>query len=409
MALLSTKSGTKNNVLLLASTFPRRENDTDPKFIFDLCRGLKNNYNIHVLCPHAPGTPTQEQFHGIHVTRFRYFFTQLQTLAYDGGILNRLRQRRWRYMLVPFFLLAELLATISLLRQHRFTVINAHWMIPQGLIAVLAKKILRLSVPVVCTLHGGDIFALQGAFLNNIKRFVLLRSDTVIVVSQAMRQAVIALGVPASKIRIIPMGVDLKKSFVPCATARKAKHLLFVGRFVEKKGLVYLLDALPLILAHHPDAHLTIVGHGPLEAALRQQVTSLGLDTNVTFHGAVVNTQLPQLYQAADIVIFPSIIDSRGDMEGFGLVMVEALGCACAVIATDLPAIHDIIKHKQTGVMIKQKDAQALAQAANELLDNPARCRALGSQGRQHVAERWDWEMTARKYEDICKALTSGC
>ncbi|MFC1591141.1 glycosyltransferase family 4 protein [Thermodesulfobacteriota bacterium] len=398
----------KNTVLILTSTFPRWDNDTDPPFVFDLCRRLKKKYSVTVLCPHAAGTKKNECFHGITVKRFRYFFTCWQTLAYAGGILNRLKQNKLRYFLIPFFMIGELIATVGVLRREHVSVINAHWLIPQGLVAVCARYIAGKKVPLVCTLHGGDIFALNGFCLNFLKKFLLSQMTAVNVVSEAMRKTVEELGVARDRVWVIPMGVDLRECFVPPESRRPSdKTLLFVGRFVEKKGLTYLIDALPQILQKHPDATCTIVGHGPDEESIKKRIAELKLEQHIVFAGAVVNEKLPAVYQGAEIVIFPSVIAGDGDMEGFGLVLVEALGCECAVISSDLPAIHDIVTHNQTGIIVDQKNSTQIAGAVIELLDRRDLQRNLAQQGRRYVLDRYDWEITAEKYDELFRAAAS--
>ncbi len=395
----------KRLLLVLTSTFPRWQQDTDPPFVLDLCKRLLNKYDIHVLCPHASGAETAELYNGISVARFRYFFEKLQTLAYQGGILNKLREKRWRYILVPFFLIAEILATARLLRRQRFVVINAHWLIPQGFAAICAKKLTGSAVPIICTLHGGDIFSLDMPVLKAVKRFVLSQTSAVVVVSQAMRTKVLTLGVEHSRIHVIPMGVDLKTTFIPSKITRQQKSLLFVGRLVEKKGLRYLIEAMPMIVKKHPEACLTVVGHGPEEPAIMQLINSLRLNDAVTMLGALENSRLPAVYQSAEIVVFPSIVDAQGDTEGFGLVAVEALGCECAVVASDLPPVHDIIVNGKTGLFVEQKNAQQIAAQVIYLLDNPACRKTLAADGRQYVLQRYDWDLTAKKYNDLFESL----
>jgi glycosyltransferase involved in cell wall biosynthesis len=181
--------------------------------------------------------------------------------------------------------------------------------------------------------------------------------------------------------------------------------LLFVGRFVEKKGLRHLIEALPLVFQKHTEVKLTVVGHGPEEDAVKRLVSALNLEEKINFLGAVENSKLPGIYQSAEVVVFPSVVDIKGDMEGFGLVMVEALGCECSVIASDLPAIHDIIIDDKTGIIVKQKNVQQIAQEIIYLLDNPDMQRSLGKEGRKYVLERYDWEITKRKYCDLFEEL----
>lgn len=404
--LMSTNSGTIKKLLLTTSTFPRWEADTDPPFVLDLAIRLKEHFDILVLCPHAPGLKTSETVSGLRVKRFRYFFARCETLAYGGGILNRFRQSRFYYCLVPFFLAGELTATIGCLISDRPDIINAHWLIPQGLIAVLAKIIAGSKAPLVCTLHGGDIFGLKGSLLAALKRFVLKRCAAVNVVSNAMAETVAGYGIDPKRINVIPMGVDLKNSFIPGEPANTTKSLLFVGRFAEKKGLIYLIDALPAVLDKHPDARLTIVGHGPLESAVKNRIAALGIQHAVTIAGAIENTKLPSIYQSCKIFVFPSIVDDSGDTEGFGLVMVEAMGCGCAVIASDLPVIHDTVIDGQTGLLTPQKNSPALAKKIISLLDDPEQCQKLSLQARHYVLERYDWMTTSKKYAAVFNAVS---
>ena len=394
------------HVLILTSTFPRWRSDTDPPFVFDLCKRLDDKYCVHVICPHVYGAKKEEVVDGINVKRFRYFFEKLQTLAYEGGILNRLKQKPYRYLLVPFFIFGELISTIRLLSKTDVSIINAHWVIPQGIVAVAVKKIFRPGIPLVCTLHGADVFAVRGFILNHLKRYILKNSSAVIVVSNAMKDRVVSLGIDEKKINIIPMGVDLVNDFIPPFSRRTDKSILFVGRFVKKKGLPYLLKAMALIVKKHPRIHLNIAGHGPEEQALKKMVRNLNLDNDVTFLGPVENRNLPAVYQASQIVVFPFVEENSGDMEGFGLVLVEALGCECAVIVSDVPAIHDIIKDNKTGFIVGQRNVEMIAEKISYLLGSVDTCRCLGCEGRNYVLERFDWQITAHKYCKLFKQLT---
>lgn len=362
-------------------------------------------YDIIVLAPHGPSLKTEEHFDALSVQRFRYFFQKGEILAYDGGILNKLRLKKIYFLLIPLFMLGELIGTIKILYKHYIAAINAHWLLPQGLVALLAIRMTRRSVPLICTLHGGDIFALNNPLAGALKRYVLRKCSSIIVVSRAIRDKVIALGAAPEKISVIPMGVDLCNNFIPAISARKSKSLLFVGRLVEKKGLSYLIDALPAVFEKHPDARLTIVGSGPEDSAIRSKLEQLRLTCKVHFAGAVNNTQLPALYQAAAIVIFPSIVDTYGDTEGFGLVMVEAMGCECAVIASNLPAIHDVVIDNVTGLLVEQKNSQQIAEKINFLLDNVSVRVNLGKKARAYVLERYDWTITSMKYNSLVEKI----
>ncbi len=398
--------GGKKRILVLTSTFPRWKDDEEPSFVFELCRRLKSQYLIHVLAPHFPGAKTYEYFEGIHIKRFRYFITPWQRLAYQGGILAKLRHNPWQYGLLPFFFLGELFSLIRLLRSYRFHLIHAHWLIPQGLVAIMARLIVGSDTSLLCTSHGGDLYGLRGRLMGRIKRWVASKANALTVVSSAMFDEVTGLGAGHDRVHVIPMGTDLRGRFIPPRERRKGERILFVGRLVEKKGVEYMIRAFPLIHEKYPGARLRIVGDGPERGVLEGMCAELGLEDRVRFLGAVKNELLPELYGESDVVVFPSVVSKDGDREGFGLVLVEALGCECATVVTDLPAMRDIIIDGKTGLVVPQKNIQQLAEKVVCLLDDPEMSRLLGEEGRKYVTKRYDWEIIARQYSALIESIT---
>ncbi len=401
-------------ILVLTSTYPRWEKDWEPRFVFDLCRRLARDFQVHVLAPHFPGSAREEILEGTRVTRYRYFFWERgQTITYDGGILNRLRKNPFRFGLVPFFLFFQVVAARRLMKQHDFIALHAHWIIPQGLVAVLAQWG-RPRIPVLCTSHGGDLFGLGGRFLERIKRWVMTRCRCVTVVSQAMGGEANRLA-PLTPTRIIPMGTDLKSLFCPNGTERSSSTILFVGRLVDKKGVPQLLEAFAKVKKRHPSAQLCIAGWGPEEPVLRKQVEAMdrkwlgedgifsgkkeSLGESIHFRGAVPHHDLPDFYRRATVTVVPSI------QEGFGLVIVEALGCASPVVASSLPAIKDILQDGVTGLLAHPGDVNHLAAQICRLLENEDERASLARKGREHVAARFDWEAIAESYKNLLLKL----
>jgi glycosyltransferase involved in cell wall biosynthesis len=203
------------------------------------------------------------------------------------------------------------------------------------------------------------------------------------------------------KVRVIPMGVELQNLFIPPENRKVSKTLLFVGRLVEKKGLRYLIEAMPTIVKKHPDAQLRVVGDGQESNTLKNLSAELGMAQKIQFLGALTNETLPKLYQTADVVVFPSIVAADGDREGFGLVLVEALGCECAAVVTDLPAMRDIVHDGKTALVVPQKNAKQIADKVMQLLNNPSLRRSLGETGRQYVVQRFDWKIVVGKYANL--------
>jgi len=139
---------------------------------------------------------------------------------------------------------------------------------------------------------------------------------------------------------------------------------------------------------------------------LQKRVSELGIGNRVDFLGGVKNESLPALYQTSDVVVFPSVIADGGDREGFGLVLVEALGCECATVVTDLPAMQDIISDGKTALVVPQYDSQQITEKVLRLLKETELRRSLGKRGRRYVLQRFDWENVIRQYTDLIHSVT---
>jgi len=390
-------------LLVLTSTFPRWRGDSEPPFVFELSRRLADRFDVVVLAPHAPGAALSESMAGIEVQRFRYFSTTWQTLAYRGGILANLKQNRLRYLLVPFFLLAGFFATLRLLRGHRFDAIHAHWLIPNGLIAVMARATIRAPKPaVICTAHGSDLSSLKGPLFRWLQRLVISRADKLTVVSAALRGQVHAL-IPDIGVEAIPMGVDMEERFIPDTLAeRSPNRLLFVGRLVEQKGVRHLIHAMRAIKRTHPQAVLDIIGEGPERALLEQLAETEEMRESIRFHGAVENAALPGWYAGAAVFVSPTLA------EGFGLTLVEAMACGCAVVVSDLPAVRDIVRDGETGLLCPPGNSDALAKSICFLLDHSETRARMGKAGRESVRSRFDWSTVAERYAELIEGAVRG-
>jgi glycosyltransferase involved in cell wall biosynthesis len=391
----------KPRLLVLASTYPRWPGDPEPAFVHELARRLVDRFAVRVLCPHAPGAPAREVMDGVEVVRLRYAPARLETLVNDGGIVANLKRSPWKWLLVPAYGLSLAWGVRRQFATWRPDVVHAHWLIPQGLVALAAGVGLR-APPMLVTSHGADLYALRTWPLPRLKRWVAERARALTVVSAAMIDELARLGVPPGKAQVRPMGVDMHSRFVPDAGVERAPaELLFVGRLVEKKGLVHLVDALPAILAARPEARLTVAGFGPEEAALRARCATLGVGHAVDFLGAVGQDALPALYRRATVFVAPFVQAASGDQEGLGLVMVEAAACGCPVIASDLPAVRDVIEDR-----VPPGDAVALAARVLAMLAEPPAARAARADAlRARLLARLDWQPVAQGYADLLAGL----
>ena len=397
-------SDKRKTLLVISSTYPRWTGDHEPGFVHELAKRLTSQFRVIALVPSSPGASFHEILDGVEVIRFRYAPRRFETLVNDGGIISNLRRHRWKILLLPTFVLGQSWRLWRLSRTRKVDVLHAHWLLPQGLIAALLNKLSGTSPRYVVTSHGADLFALRGKVLDELKRFVVRTAAAVTVVSEAMRNELAHIGADVRKVRVSAMGVDLQDRFSPNESLERSRNeLLFVGRFVEKKGLRYLIDAMPTILRVNPSAFLTVVGFGPEEKERQAQVLRLGLQSKVRFLGALSQQDLPALYQRSAMFVAPFVSTSSGDQEGLGLVAVEAAGCGCPVIASDLPAIRDVFDQSQA-MLVEPGSVAALTNAVCALFANPP-----SSQSRETVryslCGKFDWSIVAGHYSRLLQEV----
>lgn len=394
-------------LLVLASTYPRWANDPEPGFVHELSKRLTSRFRVTVLCPHAAGAVREEILDGVKVIRYRYAPPALERLVNDGGIITNLRRSPWMALLVPSFMFGQLCTLLRLMYKQPPDVIHAHWIVPQGLNVAIAMMLSHHRRRFVVTSHGADLFALRGRLMSRLKNFVLRRASGITVVSRAMREEIVNLGMAVNHVVIAPMGTELTHRFSPDkAVTRRTNELLFVGRMVEKKGLKDLIQALPMVIEHYPDTILKVVGFGPEEVACRALARELELSDKVHFLGALPQSHLPALYRRATALVAPFVIADSGDQEGLGLVMVEAVGCLCPVITTRIPAIQEVFGGQWPPYIAAPQSPQSLAEQINRLMGEPELASQWITSLRADIAPRFDYPAIAALYAEILYANT---
>jgi glycosyltransferase involved in cell wall biosynthesis len=397
--------GERLRLLVLTSTYPRWAGDPEPGFVHELSRRLTDRFEVRVIGPHAAGALKRENLDGVEIHRYSYAPVALETLVNHGGILTNLKRSIWKWLLVPTFLACQYLALRKALREFRPQVIHAHWLLPQGLIAALGRG----DVPLVATSHGADLFGLRSVWFAGLRRWVVPRISVVTLVSDAMRQRLLAEQ-PQAKAVVMSMGVDVRERFIPPLIERNPDELLFVGRLVEKKGLHHLLRALPRVIVECPGARLTIAGFGPERQRLERIVNELNLDEYVEFIGAMPQASLPALYQRAAVFVAPFIEADDGDQEGLGLVVAEAMACGCPVIVGNVPATEGLVGER-SGVRVAASDHAQLAQAIVDLLQDATGRNRMSRYAREHVEQHYSWDAVAEHYSrllaDVARAASA--
>ncbi|MEX2474377.1 glycosyltransferase [Marinobacter sp.] len=398
----------KAKLLVLTSTYPRWLGDYEPGFVHELSKRLTQEFEVTVLCPRSKGASSLEFIDDVRIIRFRYAPSPFESLIHNGGIIGNIKANPLKATLLPLLILGQFFAFLKIIIAWKPDVIHAHWLIPQGLMAAMFS-VLGCKVPFLVTSHGADLYSLRSSIFQKLKRFVARRANACTVVSRAMLEEARRIDIACQEITVEPMGVDLSGRFVnDPAVARSNNEILFVGRLVEKKGLKYLLDAMPGILSNHPAAKLIVVGFGPEEANLKDQASNLSLDNSVEFVGAVEQHELPQYYQRACVFVAPFVRAEGGDQEGLGLVLVEALGCGCKVVVSKLPAVEDVIEHTSSVTVVPPGDPRAITSAVSQML-KPVECsgdRTSEWQSSEQLKLCFDWNHVATRYATKLKRIS---
>ena len=390
-------------VLVATTTFPRWKNDTRPSFVYSLSGLLARKFKIYILAPHHHGAKLMEKMGNLTVYRFPYFYPRkYQHLAWGAGILSNIKRSNLAKLQLPSFLLSELVYLNKLIKKEKIGLIHAHWIIPSGLLAVILKKM--HNIPVIVSVHGSDIFSLKGPISRLIQRYVIENCDVCTANSSATKEEIIKELKIKKDIKVIPMGVDMKqfarkkdkKLLNKYKNNKNNKILLFVGRLAEQKGLQYLIKALPLVLKKYPKTKLLIIGEGSYKKELTELTDKLNLRENIIFIGALPHAELAGYYKIADAFILPSISG-----EGLGIVLAEAIAAGAPVIGTKTGGIPDIIKDRETGLLVRKKDEKDIANKISALLGNKKLSAALVKNGQKHIRKNLSWGVIVKKFEKI--------
>lgn len=380
----------KPKLLVTASTFPRWEGDTEPRFILDLSKALLKYFDVTVLVPAAIGAKDKEVLEGVNVIRYHYFpIHKWETLCYPGAIVPRIKEKKTRILLVPF-LFFSLWKTLAKILPY-YDVVHAHWLIPQGIVQSFFRK------KYVLTGHGGDVTSLNNGIIKKLKVHSLRRASYITVVSTALRSEILSLD-NSINVTVRSMGVNCRE-FSPKYRVNNyfgqtdKKIILFVGRLAEKKGVTYLIEAMKEV-----DAKLVIVGKGTLEYDLKRQAEKQ--KDKIVFLGAKTHDELKTIYSSADIFVAPSITAKDGDKEGFGLVFLEAMASGLPVVGSNSGGIPDIVNDGENGFLTEEKNPQDLAKKINYLLSHPDLYRKMRDKAIE-TAQNYDYDIIAKDYKNL--------
>lgn len=395
---------TQKKILVTTTTFPRWKNDTTPNFVYDLSEKLASKHEILVLAPHHKGASKREIMGKLDVRRFAYFKPEfLQKLCYEGGIIPNMKKSFLAKIQMPFLIFSEFFVSYKIIKKKNVDMIHAHWILPQGLVGVLLKKLLKK--PLLVTVHGSDLFPLKNKLFRILQKFTAKNADYITVNSEATKNELIRRFPKYSeKIKIIPMGVDVnlfKKKIIKKPTKySKNKIILFVGRLSDQKGLQHVIDSMQDISRYDPKTKLLVIGAGPYEKTLRERAASKRIIENIEFLGALSIADIAKYHNMADIYIMPSLSTKTGT-ESLGLALLEAMSSGCAVIGTKVGGIPFVIKDGYNGLLAREKDPHDLSHKIITLLKNRKLARKLGKNAAEFVRKNYSWDKVSKDFMKI--------
>ena len=390
---------------MVTSVFPRWEGDATPPFVQNQCELMvQAGWSITVLAPHASGAKFRETVNGVRIYRYPYVLPWgLQQLCYNGGMLINLKAKPWTKVLLPFLYLAQLLALLMVCLRLKPDLLHSHSLLPQGLSACWVGRLLR--IPHITTSHGNDVFGLKEVgLMGRLKRCVVSGADAITVNSSATQTAVLDLGADPDKVYLVPAVANeapVDHALVAQIQAKYpgSKRILFIGRLIEEKGVLELLQAFAVLKQTMPDVQCLLVGEGVLRARLESLAEKLSITASVHFIGWRPREEIPSWMAAADVLAVPSWREAQG------LVIVEAMAVGTVVVAANVGGVSDMVEDGVTGRLFAAEDVNALSGALVDTFTDQALTQRMVILARERARLEYSssaiGEMTRSLYDEI--------
>lgn len=322
----------------------------------------------------------------------------------------------------PPFMLRALAEIPFRVRRDGIQVVVFSSMVTAGL-APLLRQLLPSSVKLAAIVHGLDVTTDVRLYQNIVVPRVFAALDLVMPVSRATAEACLDRGLAAHRVCVVPNGIDLARFQAPpdrlmtrnalvvraCGNAdalpSDAMLLVSVGRQVRRKGFVWFVsEVMPKLPAN---IHYWLAGDGPERAAIQQAIDAHGLAGRVRLLGMADDDLLRLLYQGGDVFVMPNVV-VPGDMEGFGVVMLEAGLSGLPIVASRLEGIQDVVVEGQNGHYVESRDAAGFEQVICRLASDAAQRVALSERTATYTRTRFGWSGVSGRYVDVLKALVAG-
>jgi glycosyltransferase involved in cell wall biosynthesis len=396
------ESSKKISVLALTSVYPRFNEDTEVPWLRISMRELAaRGCVVNIAAPSYKGLKSH-RIDGIPVHRYRYAPSILEFLTHEEGAPSKIARNPFLQLLAVPYIISGSIKTLLLCLKLKPAIIHVHWPFPHAFMALFAR-FFRRQTKIVLTFYSAELLlAKKKKWIRPILRRFIKRADSVIAISAFAKDTV--NGIYDRVIEILPYGTTLRNvsgSAAPRSPSDKFR-ILFVGRHIERKGIEYLIRA---AAALDPGTYqVRIVGQGDLTEKLKTQAAKEAPE-QVVFLGKISNEELENEYRNAGCFILPAIVDSRGDTEGLGVVMIEAAEYRVPVIASAVGGITDVIIDGKTGLLVTEKSPQELTGAIKRLRDDQSLSKTLADNCLAYVNEFFSWDRITEKQMEIYKKV----
>ena len=449
-------------VLVIGSVYPRYQEDAEVPWLRTSVSHLKKaGIEIQVLAPSYKGLKSHD-IDGTHVNRFRYAPAAWEILTHEEGAPSKMASKPWLQLLAIPYIINGFIQCIRICRKWRPDVIHAHWPFPHAYIALGAAKLFK--IPLVLNFHGAELLLIRKKkWVKPLLKFAIGRAQAVFANSSFTASKIKALrnvdvewspygttletkdnsGVilnerednlkrresqpclhgydRASKVGATPHPITI----VPHPVNGKFK-ILFVGRHIERKGICYLIEAAKYL--PKDQFEIRIVGVGDLTEQLKQQAALLderrktkderdvilnevkdpvifseveGSPASIIFTGKLSPEDLANEYKTANVFTLPAIVDSKGDTEGLGVVLIEAMELGLPIVASDVGGIPDVVIDGESGILVPEKDPVALANAFKRLAADPSLTEHLLAGARKRINDCFTWDGIIERQIDV--------
>lgn len=389
-------------VLVIGSVYPRFHEDAEVPWLRTSIAHLKQaGVEIQVLAPAYKGLRSHE-IDGVKVNRFRYAPAGFEFLTHEEGAPSKMASKPWLQLLAIPYIISGFFKCIAICRKFRPDVIHAHWPFPHAYIALGAAKLFR--IPLVLNFHGAELLLIRKKkWVKPLLKFAIGQAQAVFANSSFTAGKIRALR--NVDVEWSPYGTTLetkderRETGEISAEPTQAPHpvngkfkILFVGRHIERKGICYLIEAAKYL--PRDQFEIRIVGVGDITDKLKAQAAEVSTapdSANIIFTGKLSPEALANEYRTANVFTLPAIVDSKGDTEGLGVVLIEAMELGLPVVASNVGGIPDVVVDGVSGILVPEKNPEALASAYKRLAAEPELQKQLLEGARKRIDECFNW------------------